>query len=259
MKFRDDLKESRDGYYVEYTPASWSFLASLDLVFVNDRPTQEILKAVEEEFDIWIKRFPVPLMASAWDIKENLIQFDNVECKHLSGFFDITTGKVLKGWRLFKDDEFPDLVKTDEYIDSVYKELPFKTQEQLRQEADYNIKKLKTGATIIKYIIILWSVIIPVAIAVGGLKYHFIELMSLGYCFLIAFISLMKILGKWPKSEYEQQQDEENRKKEHHHYHCKLNPAGFARLKAENFENEQIKRNKQEFDRIRCGDVKAII
>ena len=256
MKFRDDIKEGRNGYYVEYSPSSGKpYIATLTLTFEENFPKHEMRKAVEAEFDVWIRRYPVYLMASACDMKDNSIQLERIDFNHLFGFIDTSNGQVIKGWQLFNKDEIPDSILTDDYIDSVYQGLPFKTQEQFKQKEDCKIKKMKTGVMIIK-IFICCSAIIPVAIAVGGLQYFIIELITFLYCLLTAFVSIMKVFGKWPKSKYELQQEEINREKEHHYYHCKLNPAGFARLKAENFDNEQIKRNQQEFDKLRCGDIR---
>ncbi|MCC5960053.1 MAG: hypothetical protein JJU08_12015 [Rhodobacteraceae bacterium] len=43
---------------------------------------------------------------------------------------------------------------------------------------------------------------------------------------------------------------EKKRKMEHYFYHCERNPAGFWRLKSENFESDKRERVRKEADEL---------
>jgi hypothetical protein len=108
--YRDVIKEGRTDYFVTYQPADCRFpFASLDLVFLEDRvDTARVTQAIEAEFEIWMKRYPVPLMVSAFDNRENLIRVrgDSAE-SHLMGYRELKTGQLFRRWGLLKASKYP--------------------------------------------------------------------------------------------------------------------------------------------------------
>ena len=56
----------------------------------------------------------------------------------------------------------------------------------------------------------------------------------------------MKTFGLLPRSDDERAADEKSERMEHYYLHCERNPAGFQRLKIENFESDAIERTRAE-------------
>ena len=87
-----------------------------------------------------------------------------------------------------------------------------------------------------------------------------IEIIGLGVAwvgYVLSGISISTGLYKvakhfgWIKpSKRRLEKDEESQKKEHYFYHCERNPAGFNRLKIENFQRDAIERTRKEAEMI---------
>lgn len=87
----DQIREHREGYYVIYTPASPTITIALPvLVFTENTPVAETAAAkVEEEFNVWIRRFKVPLMVMASDYKDDSINFEETTGgRYYSGYIE---------------------------------------------------------------------------------------------------------------------------------------------------------------------------
>src|SRR5438876_7723679 len=127
--YRDKIKEGRADYFVTYQPADCRFpFASLDLVFLASRvDAASVAQAMEQELDIWLKRYPVPVLVSAFDAKEDLIPVhgDSGE-SHLTGYRDLRTGQIVQRWRLLKDNELPAEQAKEEYLQIVYRDVSFR-------------------------------------------------------------------------------------------------------------------------------------
>ena len=72
-KYWKSIKEHRGEYFVEYTPASDSiYLATVVLIYVDIHPSiNRVIEDVEREFNEWIEIYPIPIMASAVDVKQD--------------------------------------------------------------------------------------------------------------------------------------------------------------------------------------------
>jgi len=252
MKLRTSIKKSGDGYYVEYCPTRSSYLASLSITLMTDYTPKEMVDIIEREFLYWIDKYPVPLMASAYNSKEDLIRLENITgCNQYCGFYNPEMKETIKAWKLFTSADIPDAVKTEEYQDKVYEGLPYKCSEQLKLEVD---KEYRRNAKIFKgfnYLWIFWVVFIPVIIEIFGFCSVTLSIVLLIYCFIGATIKFLKMTDRWKKDKKSLEKEEDNRLKEHHHYHCLLNPEGFERLKIENFDRESREKNIQEYNKLK--------
>jgi hypothetical protein len=65
------------------------------------------------------------------------------------------------------------------------------------------------------------------------------------------YIKALKLLGYWPQSAADAAKAAEETAMRHHHYHCKRNPEGFMRLKAENFDREAREKTRQEAELLK--------
>jgi hypothetical protein len=86
--FRDHIKEDRGEYYVVYSPADARMpFASIQVVLPHDSfDAHEGTRAMEQELEDWLKRYPVPAMVSAFNAKEDLISLsDEFDKSHLMG------------------------------------------------------------------------------------------------------------------------------------------------------------------------------
>lgn len=247
--FFQSIKEDRGWYFVEYAPPNPSYrFATLQLVIPSDAMTRAIAEAMEVELHHWLGRYPVPIMVSAFDAKGDLIHLPDVrKSSHLIGFLAADGQAVQSHWRLLKDEELPDCALDQEYLKSVYTGVSFKTTQQLRHEAEKQRKTLRLGW----FIVFVWAVIVPAAVAVLEWSSDWLSAVVLFYSLWKALEKALRLTGKWPKSRKEIEKDTEDQRIRHHHYHCEQNPQGFLRLKRENFERWERERIQQEAESLK--------
>jgi hypothetical protein len=227
------VQETRGWYYIDYHPPSvGNKYAVLNLTITEERPINEIVKAVETEAELWLSRYPVPIFATAWDYKEDQYDFSGIKPKnHLVGY--VASDKKLRlQWGNVNEDEIPDLTLDQEYLDNLYSELDFKTYAELDAERQKRIKGIRTGS----FLIFVWLVVIPLTFSVLEFSSDFLSAVVLLYSASKVIETWLELRGKFRKSKREIEKDKEERLKNHYYYHCQMNPEGFRRLELENFE-----------------------
>ncbi len=234
---------------MEYRPPIPSCrFASLQLVFPEQAETESIAQAMEAEADVWLRRYPVPIMISAFDDTGGLIHMTSVrDCDHLFAFCRDGDHQLGRIWRLLREDELPDEPLDGEYLRRTYSCIPFKTADRLQRESQAHIKALRMGW----FLVFIWLIIIPAAIAVLGWASPWIGAIVMIYSLLQGTVKALKMTGKWKKSRRELEREEEDCRMRHHHYHCERNPDGFLRLKMENFERDERASIRQEADLVK--------
>lgn len=231
----------RDSYYCEYLPpVSQNRFATVNITFPRPVSEEEATKICEEELELWIKKYEVPLMLSAWDAKANMIPLvppynDN----YLVGWLNKTNSKVEMSGNSNDLDEFlkTDVSSTD--WARIYPDFNHRTQLQVNERAETFVKTRVRDIRILKIIFVAWFAVIPASWAIYQyLGPEWLEgIVALYACYRSA-IKGLEIWGyKKPKASDVRKAVEE-REKDHHHYHCKQNPIGFLSLKRENFERE---------------------
>jgi hypothetical protein len=233
--FFEAVKEDREWYFVEYRPPSTgNQLATLAVVVLqSNRAREDIASTMEAELIIWVERYPIPIMVSAFDDTGGVIPLGgNRQCDHLIGYIDSQTKKVVHEWRLLTNEELPKDALDISYLRNVYAGIPFKTKQQLREQALTKRKQLRLGW----WIVFLWAVVVPAASAILEWWSDWLGLVVLTYSLYKAVEKALRLMGKWPKSKAELQKEADEARMRHHHYHCERNPEGFERLKLENFE-----------------------
>lgn len=233
----DSIKESRGWYFVEYAPPfADNLFALVQLTILYDTSTADsgrIAAAMEQELSLWLEKYPLPLMVSAFDEKGDLISLN--PSSHLMGRKN-EHGGIDKVWGFFEWKELPPL--SFDTLLAIYGDIPYRTSQDIRAAADRSLKRNKLGFQIALALFIFWLVVVPVTIELLGFADPIIGVIVLIYSLWNAFVQLMKLLGKWPENRREKEQTERKRLMEHYFWHCVRNPEGFQRLKDENFDRE---------------------
>jgi hypothetical protein len=233
--FFEATKEDRGWYFVEYRPpiAGYQFATLSVVVLDSARTREDIAVTMEAELIIWLERYPVPIMVSAFDGTGSVIGLGrHRSCDRLFGYIDTKTNKVVREWRLLSNDELPKDALNVSYLKQIYADIPFKTKQQLQQQAFEKARHLRLGW----WIVFVWAAVVPAGVAILEWWSDWLGVIVLIYSLYNALEKALRLLGKWPKSKAEAQKDAEEARMRHHHYHCERNPEGFERLKLENFE-----------------------
>lgn len=223
--------------------------AILDLMILGAASNECIAEAMEFETCEWTKRYPIPIMVSAFDKKGDLVNLENVrQCSHLMAF--IENEKLSLYWELLKDEVIPDVALKKSHLLATYKNINYTTSGELQRTAARNLVGKKIGW----FIVFLWAVIIPVAVTtIEFFSPEWVAVIVFFYSLYQAYVKAMKLLGKTPKTPQELAKEEEERTMRHHHYHCEQNPEAFQKLKFENFEQDSIDRIKKESVEVKGG------
>lgn len=243
----DHINEKTDSYFLEYSPPVGSVpFASLTVTYVSDVAAEKVATDLEDLAGKWIARYPVPVMASAFDRRGDLIDLEKVRpCSHLTAIMD--EEKLRYRWELLEDEEFPEELQDPAYLLKIYSDLNYRAQSEVSAQARENLKPIRTA----KRLLIVWSVFVPAAIAL--LEFFspvWLSVIALVYSFWKAYHQWLKMTGRKEKSDREIEREKDSRLKEHHHYHCKLNPDGFLRLKVENFQKMEEDQIQKKYDSI---------
>ncbi len=244
----DSVKEAREWYYVEYSPpmgkAAFSVL-SLTIEDVNaDR--ERIAHAMEEEASVWVSRFPIPVMVSAFTMEDDLVYMDDIRPSNHVTAWSIE-GSTHRDWRLVSDDELPTVALNQAYLRQLFSHLPHRTGAQVSAEVQKQIKRRKAGW----WVVFVWAVVVPVGVAVLEWWSDLLGFVVLAFAFIKAGHKALRLTGRLPKSEREKEREAQELRMRHHHYHCERNPEAFARLKAENFGKEATERSRVEAEKLR--------
>lgn len=237
--FFESIKEHRGIYFVEYQPpkADQNF-AILWLVFLEATEPRHVAELMQLELRHWLGRYPVALMVSAFDVSENLIPVNDGENIHLVGWVG-PTGEMNCSWKL---DDLTEFLKTASRPSDwriIYNDVPFKTGAQVKVAADEHMQERRRQIFTLKVVLTIWLAVAPAAWAI--VQYfgpEWLALIVLIYSLWQAWRTWMKITGRGKLSRLELEKSERQRKMEHYYYHCELNPDGFSKLKAENFDRD---------------------
>ena len=89
--FFEVTKENRGWYFVEYRPpiSGYQFATLHVVVLETTKTAEDIAATMEAELVIWLERYPVPIMVSAFDDTGSVISLkDHLPCNHLIGFIE---------------------------------------------------------------------------------------------------------------------------------------------------------------------------
>lgn len=234
----DSIKASRGWYYVGYSPPVLDFpFSTLQLTIEQDAEREVVAVAMESEAREWVSRYPVPVMVAAFALDEILIKLEGVRpCDHLMAW--PSNDGVEMQWRLVPNDELPTTARNKALMRDLFVAVPQRTGAEIRAAALEHAKQVRAGW----WLVFAWAVVVPLGVAVLEWWSDVLGLVVLAFAFMKAGVKALRLTGKLPKSASEKRKEAQDLRMRHHDYHCKLNPEGFARLKAENFRREAIER-----------------
>ena len=96
------------------------------------RPIEnDVAIAMEKELKELLTRYPIPLLVSAFDNKEDVYNLSGLRPNNqLFAFFD-ENGVIGLHWELVKDEDIPDIALNNNYVNNIYSKLPFQTEAEL--------------------------------------------------------------------------------------------------------------------------------
>jgi len=227
------------------------YLATLVLTYIQETPNaSSVVSDIEKEFQIWLQRLPVPLMATAVDRTSDGVDLSSMkEDRFLVGFID--NGRMQLSWDKLSDSEFPDYQKRDEYRVNVYRNLESVTKDKVDANIAEHRRIVRTGWIIV----FVWAVIVPALIAVlGFFNLFLVGVLGFLYSLYKALRKALEMFGVVEKSSATREKEAENLQVRHHHYHCNRNPEGFIRLRNQNFQKDEILEIQEESEKLRKSE-----
>jgi len=233
----EPIKEHRGGYFVEYAPPfeGWQF-AHLQLVYLKPTTPEDAAIAMVKELERWARRFPVPIMVSAFDDTGSVLAIKPTRLEdHALGWID-PSGQIVVHWRQLKNEEIPGEPFTIPKLVATYPDVQhtISTAEDKRKD----FEKTKRNWQAVRYVLAVWVFGIPFAIA---LITQFVSWAAWAATVISVATGVWKLSGimGWRKpSKRQEHNDAEDLRIRHHHYWCERNPEGFNRLKSEAIEQE---------------------
>lgn len=233
--FFSSTKEIREKYFVEYSPPHHGYrFATLSLTYTENVELAQVAKEIESEGYLWLQKYPIPVMVSAFDEAGSLIHLDEVRPEsHFTCFYGRDNRSIEGYWELLRDEAIPGQALNREYLLEVYSGFKKRSSSEIKAEVEQGAKKNRLGMRII----FLWLVVVPAILAiVEFFAPQWLAVLVLLYSLSMAVVKGLKMKGKIKKSKAELAKEMELQDMRHHHYHCKSNPEGFLRLKTENFD-----------------------
>ncbi len=250
----DLIKEDRGSYFVEYhPPVSRNRFATLNLVYPESYDIGSVADTMKAEVARWLARYPVPIMAWAYDAAENSIRPQgDADDGLLVGWYAPGTATLTYAWKVKGLPPF--LNDTTNLSDwrTIYQDVPFRTDAEVKAHANQEWIKTRKQIFTLKIVLAAWLAVIPAVWAViQYLGPEWLAIAVLLYSLWQAFRSARKLFWRVEPSKSEKEKAEKDLKMKHYFYHCERNPEGFARLKAENFEREAKERIIKEAEVLR--------
>jgi len=122
-----------------------------------------------------------------------------------------------------------------------------------KEVEDKAIRELRSRgrfARLVHLITFIVVVVIPLSVVILGIVSPLVAVITLVYSIWQPVYKGLKFLKIIKKSKKELKHEEEERLKQHYFVHCQENPAGFQRLKIENFERELRNGIKKEVEQL---------
>jgi hypothetical protein len=250
----DLIKEDRGSYFVEYRPPVSNYpFATLILTYPEKFELGSIADTMKQEVANWLARYPVPIMAWACDAAENsILPNGDADDGLLVGWYAPGTTTLTYAWKVKGLPPF--LNDTTNLPDwrTIYKEVPYRTDTEIKTEAHREWIKIRKRNLALKVILAIWLAVIPAAWAIiQYLGPEWLAIVVLLYSLWQAYRAARKLFWRVEPTRSEKDKADKDLKMRHYFYHCERNPEGFARLKVENFEREAKEQTLKEAEALR--------
>jgi hypothetical protein len=253
--FFEKSKEHRGDHFVEYSPLyPGENFAHLEITFLSEQPLVRVIEVLNQEIDHWMRRYPVTLMAAAFDDTGGVIDpTPDIHglSLHLVGWID-EGGDIGRSFNVGDIDPSHRPAPTNEALKAIYHDISYKTELERRQKINVKIRARVTQYRIVKILFLTWACLIPAGylifeqfgpewVAYAALVFAFWKLIRTG----------LKLFGLVKPSRAENKASEEQLRMRHYFVHCERNPNAFARLRSENLAEDLKKGVIRESDEIR--------
>jgi len=217
-------------------PSSGDSFATLTVTFVQDYSLSNVAKALEDEAQYWMERYPVPVFSSAFDLHDNLIDLSGArESSHLMARPGRDSPIYL--WSHGQSD--PKKSFTDPELLRIYKGIPYSALEDRKNKAHSFARTARVGWVLVFF----WSVVGPLAFLIAESQSELLGASVLLYSIYKLLRKAMELTGRWPQSQRARDKSAKESRAEHYFYHCEMNPEAFERLKFDNFDQMAAKKN----------------
>ena len=212
---------------------------------------------MEVEAKEWIERYPVPVMVSASDDKDDVIHVgESIEDSHFTAW-RTPDGQIEEHWRPLKDSELPSDALSIDYLLTVYEDVLYQTREEVRKQADDWARERLLQKRITMFGLVAWGVVAPITIIILEKRLAWAGRLATLYASYKAGKYAIQLFGLKKTSRREmEKRDKEQRMKEYY-YHCKKNPEGFLRLKAENVTRDERERTARTVEKLKRNEGKC--
>jgi len=234
------IKEHRGSYFVEYQPPiPDTDFATLNLIFPQSLPREDVVRYLGDEVRHWIGRYPVPLMVWAFDDKDDILDSPNGNERVLVAWNDAATGKVVRSWNIDDLSAHLNSVRPPPDWRTIYTDVPVRTDAEVKRDADQSSRLRVRQVRSLKLFLTLWLAAIPAGYAVFEFfGPGWLALLGLAFVLWKAWKTALRIWGRAKPAARETEKAEKDRRMRHYFDHCERNPEGFLRLKLENFEED---------------------
>jgi len=243
------VKEDRDWYFVEYCPPIDGYrFSTLSVVLIDSREIQDVASAMEAEALVWINRYPVPVMLTAFSPDESVFHLASARAdNHLIAWKEPNESTPILHWRMVSDSELPDTALDREKLRGIFIDVPSRLGRDVHSAIARDVSARRLGW----WIVFVWAVVVPIIVAVLESYSEWLGMVVLLYALIQAGGKAFRMLGWMSKSQRQIAKEKEELRMRHHHYHCKLNPQGFEKLVAENFRRQATNRTLEEAQSLR--------
>jgi hypothetical protein len=238
----ESVKEHRETYFVEYKPPSGrQTFATLNLVFMGTPDWPEVETKFKLELRHWIERYPVPVMAWAFDDQEDSLREPETGRSWMVAWPGSTTNEIEYSLDYNELPSSPEHDETGADWAKVYSDIPYETLEQMRERVKQEARERLPYVRLLRLALAKWTFIsIAGALIIGFFGPIWFSIIGLAYSIWKATSAAAELMG-WKKySKSKAPRLEEERQIQHYVYHCERNPEGFQRLVRENL-NEDIR------------------
>jgi hypothetical protein len=155
------IKEDRGWYFVEYFPPLPNYrFSTLQVSILEPRDAGVVADAIESEAKLWLARYPVPLMATAFSLDGNVLTLRPARpIDHLLAWPDVVKSTDVLRWELVPDEVLPAVALDRNFLRKVFSNIPCKTGREIQNEAAKHVAGQKFGW----WLVFLWAVVVPLS------------------------------------------------------------------------------------------------
>lgn len=247
------IEIAEDDYILRYSPPAYSMdIAELSLQFFESICALRAVSLLEIEMKKFLKRYPVPLMGMILTEDDTRISISNdADHDFVFGWVERNTGEIILS---FEKNNFNKQIqrgsKNAQY-DKIYYDIPFRTKAEVRNYAEKSAALKKKQNLFLKALFSMWTL---VSLAIILFMYFAPQIVGFAALFFSIWKSIrtyMIAMGKLPKTKKEQEDQSRKQRIAHVLHHVDRNPAGFERLKVENFKKDEVEQFKQRYNELR--------